>query len=105
MTKVIFTGPEDIRELGSEDLQKASVEGFQTTQFLRGVATEVTPDVAKALIDNSKLFGKFKGASADLNDEDDEVIDSEDEDDEVFEEEVEETIPEKTSNPSPSAKK
>lgn len=58
MTKVVFTGPEDIRELAPVDLKKAGVEDFEATTFIKGQVAEVTSDAAKALVETD-LFGNF----------------------------------------------
>ena len=58
MGKITFNGPEDVRILGKADFDKAGVEQNKLT-FHKGEAIEVDDAVAKALLDNSELFGKF----------------------------------------------
>lgn len=60
MAKVTFVGRDDQRILSADDLKKAGVEGFTKTTFVKGQAAEVSPEVAKALTENVKLFGKFR---------------------------------------------
>lgn len=64
MAKVTFNGASDVRVLAAADLAKAGVEGFTKTEFTRGVATEVPDEVAKAILDNSALFGLFSAEEA-----------------------------------------
>lgn len=59
MAKVTFQGLEDVRVLGSEDLEKAGVSGFEETAFARHIETEVSDEVAAALINNPSLYGSF----------------------------------------------
>jgi hypothetical protein len=54
------------RSLNAADLKKAGVEeGFSKTLFVGGVATEVDDSVAKAILDNAGLFGKFEAVTGD----------------------------------------
>lgn len=64
MTSIVYKGDADVRELASDDLKKAGVEGFKKTAFAKGVPTEVADDVATALIEND-IFGDF-GLSSDV---------------------------------------
>lgn len=64
MAHVQYTGAADIRILDSKDLQKAGVEGFRKTLFHAGQPTEVTEEVAQALLDNEIFDGHFILASA-----------------------------------------
>lgn len=65
MAQVKFTGRADARILSAADLAKAGVEGFTKREFRKGEAVEVDDTVAKALIDNSDIFGDFESAEAD----------------------------------------
>jgi len=68
MAHVKYTGRDDLRVLAANDLKKAGVEGFRSTEFAQGVAIEVDAEVAKALLDeeNEAIFGKFEDAGADV---------------------------------------
>lgn len=57
---VVYKGRSDARVLAAADLTKAGVEGFTKTVFQRNKPTEVDSAVAKALIENTALFGKFE---------------------------------------------
>lgn len=63
MARVIYRGPFDIRTLRSDDLKKTQVEGFRMTSFPRGQEVQVEDDVAEALVENPKLYGKFELAN------------------------------------------
>ena len=60
MANVTYGGRDDIRILGREDLAKAGVEIEANLVFYAGEATEVTDEVAKALTENTELFGAFE---------------------------------------------
>lgn len=57
--KVVYKGRSDARVLAAADLAKAGVEGFTKTVFQRNTPVEVEDGVAKALTENTKLFGTF----------------------------------------------
>lgn len=59
MAKVTFQGLEDVRILGPEDLEKAGVSNFEEIAFARHSETEVSDEVAAALINNPSLYGSF----------------------------------------------
>lgn len=67
---VKFTGREDLRILGADDLKKAGVEGFRSTSFAQGEAVEVDSAVAEALLGNSELFGTFEAVEREAPAED-----------------------------------
>jgi hypothetical protein len=51
----------DYRILDGNDLRRhADVTGFHKTEFPEGVETEVSDDVAQALVSNPDIFGKFE---------------------------------------------
>lgn len=61
MTKIVFTGPEDIRILAADDLNThAGVEGFKKTSFYKGQPKEVDEDVFIALTSMPEIFGNFE---------------------------------------------
>ena len=64
MAKVTFQGSEDARVLGPEDLEKAGVSDFEETAFARHIETEVSDEVAAALINNPGLYGLFSAVEA-----------------------------------------
>ena len=64
MAKVTFQGSEDARVLGPEDLEKAGVSDFEETAFARHIETEVSDEVAAALINNPGLYGPFSAVEA-----------------------------------------
>lgn len=59
MKYVAYTGTSDYRELGEEDFKKAGVE-HKTLSFARGMAVEVSDEVA-AVLTSHELFspGEF----------------------------------------------
>lgn len=57
---VKYVGRHHFRELAADDLKKAGVEGFSATSFKSGEEVEVAPEVAKALVENTGLFGEFE---------------------------------------------
>ena len=64
MAKVTFQGSEDARVLGPEDLEKAGVSDFDETAFARHIETEVSDEVAAALINNPSLYGAFSAVES-----------------------------------------
>lgn len=66
MALVKFTDDHaDYRILDGNDLRRhADVTGFHKTEFVEGVETEVSDDVAQALVGNPELFGKFEYVEA-----------------------------------------
>lgn len=64
MAKVTFQGLEDVRILGPEDLEKAGVSNFEEIAFARHGETEVSDEVAAALINNPGLYGPFSAVEA-----------------------------------------
>lgn len=59
--KIVFTGPEDVRVLASEDLKRHSaIEGFAKTTFVKGQPKEIDDEVALALITQDDIYGKFE---------------------------------------------
>lgn len=79
MGSVRYTGFADVRELRSEDLQKAGVEGFRFTKFPQGVDVAVEDNVAEALVNSPLLGGGFEHSPEPSEDDDEELED----DDEV----------------------
>ena len=63
--KIKYDGPADIRILAAADLAKAGVEGFRKTEFFKGELTEVTSEVADALLGDADLFGTFSTEDTD----------------------------------------
>lgn len=61
MTKIVFTGPEDIRILAHEDLEThAGVDEFRKTSFHKGKPVEVSDEVFLALTTMPEIFGNFE---------------------------------------------
>lgn len=58
------SGHVDVHTLAAEDLQKAGVEGFRKTDFPLDQPVEVSAEVAKAILDDPDLFGKFEEVTA-----------------------------------------
>jgi hypothetical protein len=59
--KIVFTGPEDVRILASDDLKRHSaVEGFTKTTFAKGRPVEVDDEVALALTTQTEVYGNFE---------------------------------------------
>ena len=57
-------GHVDVHTLAAEDLQKAGVEGFRKTDFPLDQAVEVSDEVARAILEDPDLFGKFEAVEA-----------------------------------------
>ncbi|WNO27797.1 hypothetical protein SEA_HUWBERT_45 [Microbacterium phage Huwbert] len=68
MKNIAYTGSSDARHLDAADLAKAGVDLSNAKQkdfmFQRFISTEVTNDVADALLGNPVLFGNFEEVSA-----------------------------------------
>lgn len=62
MALIKYTGRAHVRSLAAADLKQHGVEGFSKTNFARGQATEVSDEVAEAIIGNPTVFGKFEVA-------------------------------------------
>jgi len=62
MSKFIkYTGPDDARTLGTDDLSRhAGVEKFEEVTFDKGVSVEVDDAVADALAAAPEVFGTFE---------------------------------------------
>ncbi|MEG2887250.1 MAG: hypothetical protein RR853_09005 [Aurantimicrobium sp.] len=68
MKNIAYTGSSDARFLNAEDIAKAGVDITSQKQqefmFQRFISTEVTNDVADALVSNSDFFGGFEEVKA-----------------------------------------
>lgn len=68
MKTIAYTGRSDARALNADDLAKAGVDLSEAKvkefMFQRRIATEVTNEVAEALIGNPQLFGPFEQVDA-----------------------------------------
>lgn len=59
--KIVFTGPEDIRVLAHDDLERhAGIETFRKTAFYKGKPEKVEDDVFVALTTMPEIFGNFE---------------------------------------------
>lgn len=59
MKNVAWIGESDARALSVEDIKKAGVDVKENMVFPRLQAVEVTNELAKALTENTRLFGRF----------------------------------------------
>lgn len=61
MRKVIYKGLADVRTLSGSDLK---LDDFETTDFRRNEAVEVSDEAAKLLLGRPRVFGRFIEAPA-----------------------------------------
>lgn len=59
MAQVIYKGLADVRTLGANDLKAHGLEGFETTEFRRHQAVEISDEAAKLILSKPRIFGRF----------------------------------------------
>lgn len=92
MKHIVWAGGSDARHLNAADLKKAGVEISEDLMFPRLTPVKVTNEVAKALTENQRLFGKFS------------EVDSDDTDNQLDLASLENKAPEATEKPARNAK-
>lgn len=74
MRQVIFTGGADVRLLEEADFVKLGVERKHSLEFQRGVAHEVSDEVAHALLTHHLIVGQFIELEASDEEEETELV-------------------------------
>lgn len=63
MKHLVYQGNADFRRLSPEDLKKHGGDLAQPVVFTRGEPVEVNESVAKALLENPRVYGNFEVVS------------------------------------------